>query len=592
MSKLLKLVGGLILLYLLLMGGSGLAIQAMLSGGVGQKLRAKAQSLLPVEVSIEGGDFDLKEWFFFRPAIGFDQLRVANPPGYSDEPLLVADRIAARADLSSLLDNAVSIQSIEILAPHLRVEADAKGRTNIDALLQALSHKDKESSAPPADPAGEEASVSVGSFLLDDGVILYTAPNEEPLTVRNIRVQITDFDPESEFGLQAALDVFEDAALKLGFDGRTGPFTPKSSPTNGTLTIEGFPEKLPARFREQYLGNFLLAPGAGSRLAVTADLAGDLLGVLTGKGSLRFENLELGKPDEERLPLNGDADILLTLMNPLSNPSYHVIMPDAELSLGAGKWQGGVEVQVAGGRMEGKSTGSVTGVDVNQMLTAFSDAKDVVFGQMRLERYDLSFAGSTSEQIKKTLKGSGRLELSDGKLAVFDVLQTVEKFVSLAWTGEQQASGFTSFVRFGTDFTIADERINTPDLLLENDAARIGGKGSIGFGGDDLKLDYDISSLITGVLADKLGGPKNADGVAQLAVPIRVKGAAAAPLVYVDVKSLAKKQAVDQATRILGGLLGGKKKAEEGEAGAEQAPAEKPRLPFNLEGLFNKKKPQ
>ena len=590
MSKIVKLLVGLVLLYVVIMGGSGLAIQAMLSGGVGERLRQKAQSALPVEVTIEGGDFDLKEWFFFRPSIRFDALRVANPAGYSDEPLLTADLVAARADLWSLLDNAVSIQSMEILAPNLLVEADAAGRTNIEALLAALKKPRDDAAEQPAEPTAEPGALSVDRFLLDRGVIRYTAPGVDPLVVKNIRVEITDFDPDRAFGLKAAMSLFEQEALRLAFDGKTGPFTPRSSPTDGSLSVDGDLEKLPAKLREQYLGNFLLAPGPNSRLAVAADLSGDLLGVLTGEGELRFENLELGKPDEPRLPLHGTAAILLTLLSPLANPSYHVIMPDAELSLGAGKWQGGVEVQYVDGRIQGKSSGAVTGVDVNQMLTAFSDAKDVVFGKMQLKRYDLSFAGADSDEMKRTLRGSGRLELSDGRLAVFDVLQTIEKFVTMAWTGEQRATGFTSFVRFGTDFAIADQRIDTPNLLLENEATQLGGKGSIGFGGRDLSLNYDLSSLITGILADKLGGVKNADGVAQLAVPIRVKGSTAAPVVYVDVKSLAKRQGVDQAKRLLGDLLGGRTPAGEGEPGAAEAPEEKPRLPFNLEGLFKKKR--
>lgn len=586
MSKLIKIVLGLVALYVVVMGGSGLAIQSMLSGGVGEQMREKAQAMLPVEVSIEGGDFDLQEWFFFRPAISFDRLRVANPPGYSSAPLLEAERVAARADLSSLLDNAVAIQQIEIIAPRLLVEANAEETTNIEALMAALRSQAPSAETPAsASEEGEATTLSIASFLLENGEILYSAPGEDPLVVKNIRLEITDFDPAAPIRLQAALDLFEQEALHLTFDGMTGPFTPKSSPTNGLLTVDGYPQKLPAEFRSHYLGNFLLAPGPDSHLSIAADLSGDLLGVLTGKGDLKFENLELGKPDEPRLPLNGEAPILLTLVNPLADPSYHVIMPDAELSLGDGTWQGGLELQYEHGRMRGKSTGAVTGVDINQMLTAFSDVKDVAFGKMELSRYDLEFAGRTADEIQKNLAGSGRLDLRDGRLAVFDVLATIEKYVTLAWTGERQATGVTSFLRFGTDFTIADERITTPNLVLQNDAAQIAGDGAIGFGGE-LDLDYELSSLISGLLAQKLGGALNQEGVAQLAVPLRLKGDATSPLVFVDVKSLVKEQAVEQAKGLLGKLLnrGGDGEPAEGE---EAAPKPRPRLPFDLEGLFN-----
>ena len=139
MNKALKVAFGLVLLYVVVMGGSGLAIQAMLSGDTGAKLREQAQAALPVELSIEGGDFDLWGWFFFRPALSFDKLRVENPDGFSAEPLLTAERVAARADLRSLLGDGLEIAGIEIEAPSLRVETDAAGKTNLDAFAMGSS---------------------------------------------------------------------------------------------------------------------------------------------------------------------------------------------------------------------------------------------------------------------------------------------------------------------------------------------------------------------------------------------------------------------------------------------------------------------
>ncbi len=109
MSKVLKIVVGVIILYVVLMDGSGLAIKALVSSSIGEEVRNKAEATLPVEVSIDGGEFDVAEWFLFRPAISFDNLYVVNPEGFSSEHLLKASHLSLRANLGALLADSIEI---------------------------------------------------------------------------------------------------------------------------------------------------------------------------------------------------------------------------------------------------------------------------------------------------------------------------------------------------------------------------------------------------------------------------------------------------------------------------------------------------
>jgi len=588
MNKALKTALGLVLLYILVMGGSGLAIQALLSGETGARLRNQAQASLPVELSIEGGDFDLAGWFFFRPALSFDHLRVENPEGFSSEALLTADQVSARADLRSLLGDGLEIAQISIISPNLLVETNADGKTNLDALLAAAASSSEEE-ASAAD--GEQAQgVRVASFAVENGTIRYVTPGEPPMTVKNLRVAVDDFDPAQAFNVDAELDLFEEEAVHLSFHGKTGPFSPDSSPTDGTLNLEAFLAKLPEQFRIDNLGEFIVSPGSGSRLTLNADLAGDLLDDFSGDGNIAFSDILLGKADKPQLPLQGEAPIRLSIRNALANPSWAMRMPDATLQLGQGTWAGNLSLRQDGDRIAGQSSGSIQGVDVNELLTALTDSEDTLFGLLELERYSLSFAGRDAAEIQNSFQGAGRLDLTDGKLAVFDTLKTIEQQVNKVLKGESVAEGVTSFVRFGTDFQIANQRVTTPNLLLENDSARIGGAGSFGF---DQGLDYNISSLISGPLAKLLGGSANAEGVVQAAAPLRVSGTMESPRVFLDVKSIAKKAAVDQAKGFLGNLLNrnreepaGDEAETEGATEGEEQP-EKKGLPFGLGGLLD-----
>ncbi|MEZ5364964.1 MAG: hypothetical protein R2748_22185 [Bryobacterales bacterium] len=157
--------------------------------------------------------------------------------------------------------------------------------------------------------------------------------------------------------LSADLDLFDEEAIHLQFDGETGPFTPKSSPAKGKLILDARPGRLPEKFRRDYMGEFLASPGGGSWAHLETDVQGDLLGTLVATGDLHIEDLQLGDPSVGQLPLSGEAPVLLTLIDPAANPTYDFVMPDASFRLGEGRWQGGLQVQFDGDRVRGEIPG-------------------------------------------------------------------------------------------------------------------------------------------------------------------------------------------------------------------------------------------
>jgi hypothetical protein len=76
MKPLLKIViafvGGAFALMLI----TGLGAKRMLSESRIQSVLGSLESRVPVPVTAGGGDFDLAQWFLFRPAIAIDQLSV------------------------------------------------------------------------------------------------------------------------------------------------------------------------------------------------------------------------------------------------------------------------------------------------------------------------------------------------------------------------------------------------------------------------------------------------------------------------------------------------------------------------------------
>ena len=87
--------------YIGLMLISGLAIKFFLSGGRLPELLSGVGADMPVRVEVGEGDFDLVNWFLFKPSISLGGLRVANPPGFSADPMLEVDGRYERDSLSS-----------------------------------------------------------------------------------------------------------------------------------------------------------------------------------------------------------------------------------------------------------------------------------------------------------------------------------------------------------------------------------------------------------------------------------------------------------------------------------------------------------
>lgn len=586
MKIVVKILGSLIGLYLLLMLGSGLAIRTLLSTELGDRLRDRAQQSLPVEVSLSGGEFDIAEWMLFRPALALHDLRVGNPAGYGEDALLSADRVFARAGLLGLLRGETRITVLQLDAPVLRVQTDQAGRTNIEALLAALSRS--EAPASGEDAASAPAELSIDNLRITAGRIVYSSLDQSDFIVKNVEIAAENITLQDAFNFSASLDLFEEEAVSLRFAGVAGPFSSSSLPVNGALAVHASPGRVPADFRRQTFGAFLESPGSSSALDIAVDVEGDLFGVVVGGGTIDFADVRLGREAAAPLPLSGQAQVLLTLLNPIANPAFHVIMPDASLAFGQGRWQGGVEAQYDGQLLSGKSAGAIDGVDINEMMTAFTDAADVAFGNLTMPRYELRFSGRDADQIFNSLTGVGRLELSNGRFALFDTLQTIQGNARKLLSGSEATAGATSFVDFGSDLEVRGQRVYTSGIALQSDELRITGGGSFGF---DQSLAIDLDSAVSGALAELLGGSRDSSGAAWVIVPLRIRGSVADPSVSPDLGRLIKNEAVRRATGLLDVLINGKsEEPAEGET-PEEAPEEepKPRLPFDLGDILRRK---
>jgi uncharacterized protein involved in outer membrane biogenesis len=507
---------------------------------------------LPVEVKVGEGDFDLVQWFLFRPAVTIQDLSVGNPEGFSEQPLLRADGVSAQVALLPLLSRRMEIRSFTLNQPHLVVERNAQGRTNVESLLEQMS-KSEEPAPETAGPVEGGAELSIESLQLNSGTIEYLGAGEAeaPLRLRDINLSLTNFsaDRSCQMALRALL--FDGTSSQLTFTGNAGPFGATSIPAQGKFALELAPADVPASIRQEYAGDLLGEPKASSRVALETDMQGDLLGRLRGKGRLVYTDLELGQNPQHRLALSGEAPLDLTVDKPLSAPAFRLLTEQATLQLGEGRWQGKGELAFDGSRFRGGSSGSIGGVQVSEMLAAFTSSTDAIFGLAEIPSYEIQFAGADADEIRNSLDGRAQIRLEEGRIAIFDLLGTIDRHAKKMLTGEEPAAGETNFTRFATDVTVANRRMTFTNLALESAAAVINGQGVVTF---DQELQFDLAALVSGALAQSL--TRLTGGASQtVQVPVRVGGTVDSPRVQVDLGRLVKEQVKEQVMEKTKGLL-------------------------------------
>ena len=527
---------------------TGLAIELVLSGVKTESLLKSVEERVPVPISMGDGDFDLLQWFFFRPTVSIADVTIGNPAGFTSPSLLEAREVSARFALLSLLGDEIKVGAFTLYEPQLTIERNRAGRTNLETLFAALSESapvTKQADAPGDDEKG--LGLSIDSFLLESGTVRYLEPgkSEPSLTLHDIHVSVKDFSDDETCRLTFSTGLFSSDSSRLRFSGRGGPFGAGSAPAQGDLSVELAPAEIPDDIRLKYWGHSLADPGSSSRVTLAAAMQGDLIGKLEGTGELTVDDLQVGRDSENRLPMQGRAPLHLVVNNALGAPTFELRMTDADLQLGEGRWRGQSRLRYDGSGFQGGSSGSITDVRIEELLRAFTESGEALFGAAEISQYRLRFAGATSEEIRNSLTGQGQITLGEGRVSMFDLLDTIQRHMKKILGGDSAAEGDTDFVRAESGFEIRDRQVHLANLVLENSSSSITGGGHFTF---DEELHIDLVTDVLGGLSSTLGSLVGLSGSGgSLRVPVRVRGTFAEPKVRPDIGSLLKQQ--------VGGLL-------------------------------------
>lgn len=166
MTKPLKIALIAVAVLAALVVGAGVTLKLMFPPA---KLRAllvpKIEEAVGRQVTVE--DFSLKVWTGL--GVELKGIELANAKGFAEQPQAKIASVVLKVNLLGLLRRQLLISSLVIDRPEILIEKDKKGAFNFDDLVKAAP----ESAAAPPPAAASPVSITLSSFSLKSGTLVY-----------------------------------------------------------------------------------------------------------------------------------------------------------------------------------------------------------------------------------------------------------------------------------------------------------------------------------------------------------------------------------------------------------------------------------
>jgi uncharacterized protein involved in outer membrane biogenesis len=219
---------------------------------------------------------------------------------------------------------------------------------------------------------------------------------------------------------------------------------------------------------------------------------------------------------------------------------------DLSAKLYGGGLKGGASVDLSKRNAAYRIDGSLDGIDVNGVATAYDPAlKDILNGALS-GRLALDASGSQMDALLASARGDARLEIVRGALTSISVLKQLAALLEAAG-GKGIGRDQTPFESLSGTFAIGDRKAHTSDLALVSPDLNLAGAGDIGL---DTSLNLAVAATFSdeatrGMIQKTPAAKALTDKGGRLAVHLLARGNLAQPSVGLDTHAQAR-QLTDQ----------------------------------------------
>lgn len=235
-----------------------------------------------------------------------------------------------------------------------------------------------------------------------------------------------------------------------------------------------------------------------------------------------------------------------------------VTLEPLEFAIFGGGYKGTMILASRGGTSTFRLNAALSNIDVAS-ATAFAGSPGTISGRLS-GRIEVSSRTAETSRAMNAAKGTARVEIRDGVVKNLGLVKTVVIATSMRADAQNplRSGGSTDepFTLLGATFNLADGTAHTNDLQFQSPDILLRAAGSLRLDGSaiDLKGDVQLSDALSQQAGRDLVRYTQEQG--RVTLPATITGSAQAPLVRVDVASLASRAVQNKAKEELKKALG------------------------------------
>lgn len=512
------------------------------------------------KISIEG---DINWTFFPALTLEVNNIQLANPPGFSEQPMAKLEQADIGIQVLPLLKGQIETKHVKIIGLNLYAETLKNGQSNWNDALKLSS----QSSQEPVKPIKETGKAAIFELHINKIAVVdsnlhwlnYQQASQGKVNIKQLTVD--DFNTEGkDFNLALTGSIKNDKNPK-------SQILKLTSKNQLNLEKHSFGTTFQANFAKMFTSNGQLNANFSESLnfdgnivvtnqnksQASCQLKGDKLTVDLSDCKIDYGNNHIQAHmqinnwmnyDQAKMQGNIHADKLQLDRISVQNLDTQLTMHDKRWQFNPitadfyqGKYQGQITIDMSTSQTVYQVNQQIKGTQIQALLNDINQSSKIT-GTLN-SRSNINTQGNTADEIKQHISGQVSFEINQGNIQGLNITALMQnayaQFKHLGNSKQPSNSGETKFTKVSADFNVVNGIANTKNLNLTSPLAKVTAEGSVNLINNAINFDAEVQ-----LNQDSLPNINLLQKQAGGTIPFVITGTLNNPVIRPDMTSLLK----------------------------------------------------